>query len=244
MIIVWIILFLIIIIISFILALRSMRDYHEIPVHSKTAYSLYLIKNETNVTKDLLTRMNSIIDQKRLVISFEKLYKGSKKALVVYGPISILKTFFEELNLMELEDYTFNDNEGQSKLCWEISSKNFQGRPEKSVGFYKALEGLDDGDQFWWQLVLQPLCEKKGLSSMFKVMIRVVVITDSDEKNQKIKQALDKIIKESELLILPQVYSSKQVFEFYQQRSLSQTLLVSGEGHFVCSVEDVRQLLS
>lgn len=244
MIIIWIVLFSVIILISFILALRSMRDYHEIPVHSKTAYSLYLIKNEANLTKDLLTRINSIIDQKRLVISFERLCKGSKKALVVYGPISILKTFFEELNLMELENYTLNDNEGQSKLCWEISSKNFQGRSEESVGFYKALEDLNDGEQFWWQLVLQPLCEKKGLSLMFKVMIRAVVITDSDEKNQKIKQSLDQVIKESELSVLPQVYSSKQIFEFYQQRSLSQTLLVKDEGHFVCSVEDVRQLLS
>lgn len=244
MIIIWIILFAVIILISFILALRSMRDYHEIPIHSKTAYSLYLIKNEANLTEDLLTRINSIINQKRLVVSFERLCKGSKKALVVYGPVPILKTFFEELNLMELEDYTFNDNEGQSKLCWEISSKNFQGHPEKSVGFYKALENLDNGDQFWWQLVLQPLCEKKGLSPMFKAMIRAVVITDSDEKNQKIKQAVDRIIKESELLVLPQIYSSKQVFEFYQQRSLSQTLLVSGEGHFVCSASDVNQLLS
>lgn len=242
--IIWIIIFAVIIFVSFILALRSMKDYHEIPVHSKTAYSLYLIKDEVKLTVDLLTRINSIIDQKRLVISFERLCKGSKKALVVYGPVAILKTFFEELNLMELEDYALDNIETQPRLSWEISSNNFQGHPEKCVGFYDALKDLKDEEQFWWQLVLQPQCEKRGISLMFKAMIRVVVISASDEKNKEIKQTLDKIIKDSELLALPQVYSSAQIFKFYQQRSISQTLLTKDEGHFICSVDDVSQLLS
>lgn len=242
--IIWIILFAAIIIISFVLAFRSMRDYHEIPTHSQTAYSLYLIKNEANLTEDLLTRINAIIDQKRLVISFERLCKESKKALVIYGPVAILKTFSEELNLIELEDYALDNIKTQPKLAWEISSKNFQGRSEENVGFSELLKDLFENKEVWWQLILQPQCEKRRLQSMFKALIRVVAISDSDEKNQEIKQALDKMIKDSELLALPQAYSSEQILEFYQQRSMPQILLTKDEGHFVCSVADIKYLLS
>lgn len=240
--IIWVILFAVIILTSFVLAFRSMQGYREMPVHSQTLYSLYLIKNEANLTEDLLTRINLIIDQKRLVVSFERLCKGSKKALVVYGPVAILKTFSEELNLMELEDYTLGNIKDQPKLSWEISSKNFQDHRKENIGFYEISKDLLDGEQFWWQLVLQPQCEKRGLQPMFKALIRIVVIA-ANEKNQEIKKILDKIIKDSELLALPQAYSSEQIFRFYQQRSLPQTLLIKNEGHFLCSVEDIKYLL-
>lgn len=242
--IIWAILFMAIILISFLLAFRSMRDYHEIPVHSQTVYSLYLIKNEDNLTEDLLTRINSIIDQKRLVISFERLCRGSKKALVVYGPVAVLKTFSGELNLMELEDYTLANNKERFGLSWEISSKNFQGRVKENVGFLDISKNLLENEELWWQLVLQPQCEKRGLQPMFKVLIRATLLSDSDLKNQETKKALDKIIKDSELIALPQAYSSEQIFQFYQERSLPQTLLTKDEGHFICSAGDIKYLLS
>lgn len=241
--IIWGIIFTAIILVSFILALRSMHDYHEIPVHSQVVYSLYLIKNEAGLTEDLLARLNSIINQKRLIISFERLCKGSKKALVVYGPVAILKEFVKELDLIELEDYSLEDQKNGSVLSWEISSKEFKKANTEFLGFTDASKDLSPNEEIWWQLIIQPQCEKRGLQPMFKALIRVAMHSDSDQKNQDIKKEIDKIIKSSDLISLPQAYSSEQIFQFYTERSLPQRLFISEDGHFICSADDIKYLL-
>lgn len=238
-------LFLIIIIISFILALRSMHDYHELPLHLQTVYSLFLVKNEAGLTENLLKRVNKTIGKKRLIISFERLFKGSKKALVVYGPVIILEQLNKELDLTELEDYSLNNKQvlEHDILLWEVSSKYFQKNNETPLHFTEITKDLSDNEELWWQLILQPRCDRNELEPMFKAIIRVVIISADKQKSQDIKLNLEKHIRESGLLTLPQAYSSTQILQFYQQRSLPQKLLTKEDGYFKISSYDVKYLL-
>lgn len=243
--IIWVALFLIVIIVSFILALRSMRDYHELPLHSQAVYSLFLVKNEAGLTEDLLKRISEIIGKKRLIISFERLFKGLKKALVVYGPVIILEQLNKELDLTELEDYSLKNKQlsKQNILSWEVSSKYFQKNNETSLRFTEVIKDLSDNEELWWQLILQPRCDRNDLQPMFKAIIRVAVISADKQKSQNIKLNLEKHIKESGLLVLPQAYSSTQILQFYQQRSLPQKLFTKEDGHFMISSYEVKYLL-
>lgn len=242
--IIWGILFAIIILTSFFLAFRSMRNYHERPIYHKSAYSLYLIKNEAGLSEDLLLHLNSIIKKMQLIISFERLCKGSKKALVVYGPAIIIKQFMQELNLIELEDYTLENRQMPSILAWEISAKEFKKTDKKVLGFLEAAKDLSENEEIWWQIVTQPQRERDNLQPALKTLIRVIVSSNSDVKNQEVKKNLEQIIKDSSLLTLPQTYPSSQVLQFYQQRSLPKQLFSTSEGHFLCFSEDLNFLLS
>lgn len=245
MIAVWVILFGIIIIVSFILALRSMRDYQALPLNSQTLYSLFLIKNEENLTEDVLKQISETIGKKRLIISFERLFKGSKKALVIYGPVVILEPLSKELDLAELEDYSLKSKHvsEQNILSWEVSSKFFQKNSKTSLRLTEVTKVLSDSEELWWQLILQPRGDRNELQPMFKVIIRVAIISEDKQKSQSMKLNLDKIIKESGLVTLPQAYSSTQILQFYQQRSLPQKLFTKGDGHFMISSYEVKYLL-
>ncbi len=243
---IWVALVLIIIIASFILALRSMRDYHELPLHSHTEYSLFLVKNEAGLTGDLLGWINELVGRKKLVISFERLFRGSKKALVVYGPVTVLEQLSKELDLIELEDYSLRSTRvfQHNILSWEVSSKHFQKNSGTPLRVAEVTKNLSDNEELWWQLALQPRFDKNEVQPMFKAIIRVVVISANKQKSQDIKLNLDKQIKESGLLALPQAYSSTQIFEFYQQRSLPQKLFTKEDGYFMISSSEVNYLLT
>lgn len=249
---IWVGLFIIIVLVSLILAIRSMRDYSEVPVHSSTPYSVYLVRNEQGLNDEILTQIDQIINQKRLIISFERLYKGTKRALVVYGPVIILKQFVDALDLMELEDYSLKLDKPLPPgiLSWEISSYDFRKiiKPVASQGINEPVVNLsdiplEDEEELWWQLVMQPKCERNGLQPLFKVLIRIVIIANNDNRAQDIKAAIDSLIKTTNLVSIPQTFSSAQIINFYQKRSLPQKLLDKEGGHFIVVVEDIKDLL-
>lgn len=244
--IIWAVLFIIIVLISLVLAIRSMHDYAEMPVHSEMPYSLYLIKNRAGLDEKILESIDQIINQKRLIVSFERLYKGSKQATVVYGPVVILKQFTEVLDLMELEDYSlkYNNPLPAGILAWEISSKNYQKTEKPILDLIKSPIVLKESEELWWQLVLQPKCEKNGLQPLFKSLFRVVVIADNDNRAGEIKLELDSKVKNTNLSVVPQSYSTAQIIKFYQKRSLPQRVLDKEGGHFVMGLDDVQALLN
>lgn len=239
-------LFVLVILISLILAFRSMRDYADMPVYSSTPYSLYLVKNEAGINTDFLESIDQIINQKRLIISFERLYKGTKKALVVYGPVVILKQFADSLGLMELEDYSLKYNKDSIHpgiLAWEISSRDYHKADKQILNLAKIPVTLNEWEEIWVQFVVQPKCEKNGLQPLSKALIRITVITQDANRATEIKSEIDNLVKTTNLVTVPQVYSTISMIKFYQSRSLSQKLLGKEGGHFIASLDDVQSLL-
>lgn len=189
-------LFILVILISFFLALYSMHDF-EIKPNSRSEYGTFLIRNPKNLTPHLLMSLFSDLAKSNLLISFEKLFKGHEVALVVYGPKNILMKYQDQFNFLELEDYT-NSLDLDNVSIWEMGLKI----PEN----FKDLIKLEKEEKLMFQLILHP---RKG-KDILNAQIRVVVSIADLERLKALKEALPKI---------PKPFSKIQLFEFYKKRS-------------------------
>lgn len=158
----WVILFLLVIAISFTLALRSMRDYQEIPQKSKVEYGLFLIRQTANFHPRFLDNLHKEMTEKGLLISLERLFKGKKAVLTIFGPREFLEKFKPELDLLELEDYTPNIDSKNISI-WEVDGVD---------NVFSYLPQLGENDQFFWQVVLNP---HEGKAGYFKIQIRAAL---------------------------------------------------------------------
>lgn len=235
---VWVIIFLLISIVSFALALRSMVTFRQNPKDISSDWGVFLIGNPQNLTQDLLDQLYQLCLNKRLIISLERLFKEGKTALVIFGGKSILGTFSQNLGLLELEDYSSAANE-KNALVWDYSVK----RGTQLSGYFNtlSLENLDlaVNEQFWWQVTLQPLGNKldqtlfkmyqkllgynasnftQNNGRLFIANIRGVLISDQDKFDE---DNLAKIARQFNLVTIPTPFKSYQKVNFYQSRQLS-----------------------
>jgi hypothetical protein len=241
---VWFILFFIIILISFILALRSLGDYYEKPV-TTPGYSLFLIRNPSGMTESLLQQLYQEALPERSIISFERLYKGSREALVVSGPTDLLLPHVEALNLLELEDYSKRVSPEElpnSMSAWEVGPKKNGEVVLNLPDIITENPVLSENEEFWWQVVLQPVsgnveramrqisqalvggktAQKTEKESSFQSVIRAVIWAEDNKMTAGLEASLAKIGNDQGLARLPQIYSSSQIVKFYQERGLHQ----------------------
>ncbi len=196
----WIILFLIVVALSFILAFLSMKDYKAAPKDFKSDYGLFLIRNSKNLSPQILASISQK-EGKNHIISVERLIKGIQAALVIYAPKELLAPFLETLNLLELEDYT--DLDPQSITLWEIGTK------QEQVSLYEPpfnIPVLKPDEQVWEQIVV-----KGNL-----VQIRVAAVAANLSRR---KQILESLVK-SGFLKVPRPYSAEKMLKFYKLRSI------------------------
>lgn len=163
----WLALFFLVIAISFVLALRSMRDFQKMP-RSQREDGLFLIRRPDNLSADILDLIHTRITKEGLTVSIERLFKGKKSTLVIFGPKKVLENL-PQLDLMELEDYT-DVNRGNLS-AWEVGGKSF----------LKDLPQLDMEEEFWWQVVVGP---------SFQSQIRAVVISSDIQKRLDLSSSI------------------------------------------------------
>lgn len=204
--IIWIILFLIILAISFVLAYLSMKEFPEIP--SKTKYGLYLIRNPELFTLEILELLKYSIASDEL-ISLERLFRGSKSALVIFGPREKLKKL-SSLNLLELEDYT--SVESEEVVAWEVG---FKGGALGNI--FDSFPQLDPNEQFWFQVSLKP--KKQD----FQVNLRAALTSPTEERRASLS-LLFQNLSNGELVKLPKPLTSNQIFSQFKERAI--TLLI------------------
>ncbi len=214
----WIVLFVLVVAISFILAAKSMRDFREIPTNEQ--YGLFLIRKTQELSVQLLNSIQGELLDPNSVISLERLFRGEKSALVVYGPKLIISKYHQNLDLLELEDYTKVDPKQIS--AWEVGIK------EKGKVFDNLPE-LSQKEQFWWQVII---------SSGFNIQVRAVVVSGDDVRRTSLTQTLHNLAPEK-IIKLPKAYSNEQILEFYKTRSFKKD-----EKTPVSKAEDIVHLLS
>lgn len=205
----WIVLFILVLAISFILALKSMKDFQEIPSQSGQNYSLFLIRNNEGVNQQFFNLLYADLLESNSSVSFERLFKGKKSALVVYGPSNLLNKYKQTLNLLELEDYT-NVNIDKTS-AWEMGIKKIEAR------ILQNLPELSETDQFWWQVVTWI---KKDKADSFQTQIRAVVYTNDQARNKDLTQTLQNLSID-QLVKTPKAFSNPQLMDFYKKRSFS-----------------------
>lgn len=206
----WIILFFMIVAISFVLAMRSMRDYQEIPQKSQEDYGLFLIRQTGNLTTGVLDAILKPATSESFIISIERLFKGSESALTIFGPKKHLVKFSGDLNLLELEDYAARlDSEDLS--VWEVGVKEkTKFDPDTLDNIFINLPKLDFEDQFFWQVV----------SGRDQTQIRAILYS-KDSKRRKVLAPLFHDLKPGGLVKIPRPFSPEQMLNFYRLRSLS-----------------------
>lgn len=190
----WVVLFLLIIGISFILAYRSMKDYAG-KQSPNVERGLFLIRRPQNFGKEFLDSIHKQLSDEGLIVSFERLFKGRETALTIFGPKKILEQF-TEISLLELEDYTLA-LDSKDIAIWEMN---------EPTNIFKHLSELENEDQFFWQVVLGP---KQAGEPFFQGQIRAVLYSKDPVKREALGS------------ILQGIASNKTEVASYQSRSLS-----------------------
>lgn len=206
----WIVLFLLIVAISFVLAIRSMKDYQEIPQQTKEEYSLFLIKRISGFDTGILGSILEDITKNGLIISIERLFKGNFTTLTIFGPKSILKQFSNELGLVELEDYA-TKLESSNISTWEIGVKDtVKFNPDDLNNIFNGMPKLDAEDQFFWQVVI----------GKNQTQIRAALYSKDSKKHTTLVPLLQSLQMGS-LNKIPKPFSTSQMMDFYRLRTLS-----------------------
>lgn len=183
-----------------------MKDFTEI-AQSGQKYGLFLIRKTQGLNAQFFNSIHSDLLQLRLVISFERLFKGKKSALVVFGPRKLLFNYHNSLDLLELEDYTNINAENIS--AWEIAIKD-NGK------VFSNLPPMLETEQFWCQLVLWADKKEAELTS-FLGQIRAVLVSTDVVRNKTLTHSLQNLAPDR-LFKLPKDLSNEQILDFYQKR--------------------------
>lgn len=215
--IVYVVIFLLVIFMSFLMALRSMKDYQAIPQTSKLEYGLFLIRQPKAFNLTFLEILHQEMLKEGLTASFERLFRGGESALTIYGSKKMLDQFKTGLNLLELEDYTSNFD-SQNSLIWEMGTKK-DGRSDNNSfeNIFQDFPVLGQEDQFLWQVVFQARASK---DKSFQTQIRAVVYTKNSQTRKNLAPSLQNLAG-GKLIKVPKPFSSDQIMTFYKLRSLS-----------------------
>jgi hypothetical protein len=230
---IWLALFVLIIIASFILAYLSMKDYQETPAKS-ALFGIFLIQNPHHLNNAILNSQFHEISKIRSVVTLERLFKGSKSALVMTGPKDVLRKYSEILNLLELEDYTNIDE--SAAAAWEVGVKEDVPRPLLIDDLFKDFVQLRTDEQFWWQLTLQTspikkhsildflgwlILAKKSNTLTFHCQIRAVLYAPDPSRRQQLSERLENSLGDGKLIKIPRPVTSNQIFGNYKLRSIT-----------------------
>lgn len=236
---IWIVFFLLIILVSSVLAYRSMKDYEEIP-DALTLNALFYVSSPSNIDKALSTLHRKFSGQK--FFSLERLVKEDERAIVLFAERGMKKDF-EELGLVEIEDYLtswdgLSRHEKQTSvdetISWLLDPKTDSKSLLQVKDEFRDLK-VKSGQKVFFQMVLMPTGD-----SQFQSTLRVMV-ADPDPVGRV------QLAKDVNLLISNSIglnkhvdgFSESKKFESFKQR----TLVPKEVSEFYLSQEEIISLL-
>lgn len=244
---IWIISFFIIILISSVLAYRSMRDYEEFP-DSLSLNALFYIGNPQNLTSATLKKLHDQFIREKQFFSLEKLIKGREQARVLFGAREMVHDY-PELALVELEDYVSEEGsllqEDFEKrvnvnqvLSWLIEPKN---NPKKLliVGDELRRLAVENSQKVFIQLVLMPI--EKAAESVFQATMRIMVADTDPIRRVELAKNINQIVTQATGLKKHEdVFPEGKKFESFKMRSL----VPKEVSEFILTGDEVLSLVS
>lgn len=213
----WVMLFILVVLISFFLAMQSMRNFREVPQAQEEDYGLFLIRKTINITLDLLDQLHTLILKEGFIVSFERLFKGSESTLVLFAPRRIAQNYLDLLDLIEIEDYTDVPKEGI--LGFEMGTKESNYNNNKNLqNFFVNFPKLEDAETIWWQLIIMAKKDR-----FFEIVPRVVIRGRDLIRAAEIEKKLHHLAG-GFLIKIPKPYSIGQILQFYQQRNFGKDM--------------------
>lgn len=212
-------------IVSVLLAYLSLHDYQD-TLQDETG--VYLIRKIKALNKDFLESLNSKLRNEEEIVSLEKLIKGKRVAMVIYGPKHLIESF-KELDLLELEDYS-RVVPDKNIFCWEVVPR--MGKRKLDLVFPEVQ--VADNEQVFYQVVLQ-----KDNSS-FQSTARVVVVAEDITRKLKLMNDLGKLIEGKGFSRKKLKKTSATLYKAYKLRSITPKLIYK----FNLKYEELLKLLS
>jgi len=140
----------VVMVITAILALNTARNSKPFQLRNYR-YATYVVQNAEILEPNLISKLFNHPGFEDFKVAFEIIYKGQTKALVLYVPNEI-KSFFQQLKLLEIEDYTttFTDQNPPQFIAWSLN----QNVNTVDVGQTPILTnlGLQPEEQVYWQI--------------------------------------------------------------------------------------------
>ena len=228
MILLWLIVFIVVTLVSFFLAYRSMKDFKELP-SKRHDYRLFLIRNTSVLTQDFFEKMYVFCQPSQMLVSFERLTKGSDVAYAVFAPQAFVN-HFPELGLLEIEDYVVAPKKSKKKdqivvsnkvsvdrsYAWSFKKKKNNAALLMESGLFSQVR-LDPDQYFFWQIVLIP---HKAPKNDFQVTIRGVVSEAVPAQRIELAKKIERDIAEKTGLTKHSTpKESAEIFTEYARRS-------------------------
>lgn len=224
----WIVLAGAVLLISAMLAYRSMRNYQEIP--AALTYGLYLIRNSQALDSKLLEKIYSFALNLDSTFSFERLFKGKEHARAIYCPTSFVPNL-PELNLLELEDYLLKKELVDESFGWVMHKIS----PDTPISKLASIE-LEEDQNFFWQIVCFPV----KIAGNYQVTIRAVVVDkDSHRRMDLAKNLIKKIEKECSLISKDREQTTSKILADFKNRSL----IPKEVSRFILSSDEILTIL-
>ncbi len=156
MIIGFIALFLIILGVSFFLALRSVKDYATVFISRLGKdYALWEIKDGSQITDEFLREFHHFQKNKKFGpnLSLEVVWEQGAPRFYLFAPDSIVEFWQEKIDLEKLQGEFWNEDWGQVSAC-ELDVKYDFLLPLKLNGnLSQVLDNLRQDEKFWLQVV-------------------------------------------------------------------------------------------
>lgn len=197
--------------------MQSMRNFREVPQAQEKDYGLFLIRKTINITADFLDQLHTQILKEGLIVSFERLFKGSESTLVLFAPRKITQNYLTSLDLIEIEDYT--DVPKEDILGFEMGTKSSDYKNNRNLqNFFGNFPKLAVDETVWWQLIIMAKKER-----FFEVLPRMIVRGRDLIRAAEIEKKLHHLAG-GFLIKIPKPYSTGQILQFYKQRSLGKDM--------------------
>lgn len=205
----WILLFILVVLISFLLAYFSMRNFPQLPALKESDYGLFLIRKTPKLTPQTLLDFHQMMKFRNFIISFERLFKGTQSTLVIFAPRNLIQNYQDQLDLVELEDYTTDTTYEPYTFQMGVKQKGLKG---DKLPFFSEFPILKEDELVFWQLIL-----KAKKDSGFEILPRVAFFTKDKIRLMEITKSFQNL--SGFLHKLPMPFSSEQMFKFYKARS-------------------------
>lgn len=227
MILVWMLIIIAVMIVALFLALRSMRDYQDVP-KNKSDSGLFLVGNKANLTPEVIFKVNELAKFYDSPVSFEKLYKGTESVLIIYGLTKLVREF-PELALLELEDYLAESEPDlalpkdlkkiavKNCISWVISGSGSKHELQLKSRFINMVR-LDDDQHFSLQIITS--VNTNRTTSLQATMRVIVADQDPNQRIKLVKQINQLVLEQTNLIPQTREQTTTEVFDSFKKRAL------------------------
>lgn len=225
------------VVVSYFLAKRSMKDFEELPDKSY-GYSLFLIRNLEALGNAVAQKIYTISHQNDCVFSFERLSRGGEQAVVLFMP-SKYAANFPELNLLEIEDYLIGETPAKNKITKDksfIALLKLATPPNINIREQFSKLELKDDEMVSFQIVTSADASSPGV---LQATLRCLIYDNDPTRRIEIAKLIINLVENGNSGIIVQNKDGTAAFEGFLNRTYTPKEVAKS----LLKIEDILSML-